>query len=85
MEMETINLLLLKDPEMINEFLMKYSSSDEIRELFIHNIITGNPLDLEKIDFDALREQTDTEHAVNNNKEILDVLLKSIGLEIERV
>lgn len=72
-EMEITNLNLCLNPDLISKFIKYYSSSKRGREILVKKLVTSNPL--KPLDLEDLND--------NNNREILDQYLKSIGLEIE--
>ncbi len=75
--METYNLLLSSDPKLISEVQKTYSGSKKSRFKMVETIIKADLFNSNKID---IPEDGDN----NQNREILDVYLKSLGLQLER-
>ncbi len=77
-EMETFNMMILNDAELLAKFNKMYSSSSDERKNMIKTLLqTSNPLDIERI------ELLD-DNSKNNIQEIISEYLKALGLFIER-
>lgn len=76
-EMEIDNLLLTQNPDEVVRMNSMYSGSEENRHELIEQLLTEDILDLDEV---VLENPTD-----NHNREILDVYLKSLGLELGSV
>ena len=74
-EMEQSNLLMTQAPDQLKRLTSMYASSKENREHTVKSLLTTeNVFDIEEI------ETIDVE---NNNRKILNIFLKNMGLELE--